>query len=86
MINVNSIEDNCDYIEHDEIHQLVHNAKDLTVLQFNIRGLLGKQELLKQLLLEFANPPDILLLCETWLKPDTEKKLDFPGYKCYHAH
>ena len=86
MTNINIIEDNCDYLEHGEINQLKQNATDLTVLQLNIRGLLGKQELLKQFLLEFNDPPDILLLCETWLKPNTDYKVNLLGYKCYHTH
>ena len=52
----------------------------------NIRGLLSKQDSLKQLLSEFKVLPDIVLLCETWLKKDTAGKLDMPNYKCYHKH
>ena len=85
MSNDNGIDDNCDYVKHCEIHEIICTPRDLTILQLNIRGLLGKQEHLKQLLLEFTNPPDILLLCETWLKPNTENNINFPGYKCYHA-
>ena len=85
-MNIPNIDDNCDYIEHSEICQIKCNANDLTVLQFNVRGLLGKQDLLKQFLLEFDSPPDIMLLCETWLRPNTENKVNLPGYKCYHTH
>ena len=76
-----SINDNCDYAT--EIKQ---SFQDLSILQLNIRGLLSKQHILKETLLKLQNPPDILLLCETWLKSNTENKVDLPGYKCYHKH
>ena len=41
---------------------------------------------MKQLLSEFKILPDIVLLCETWLKKDTAVKLDMLNYKCYHKH
>ena len=55
-------------------------------MQLNIRGLMSKQDSLKYLLNEFHTLPDIVLLCETWLKRDTENNIHMPGYKCYHKH
>ena len=55
-------------------------------MQVNIRGLMSKQDSLKYLLNEFYTLPDIVLLCETWLKRDTENNIHMPGYKCYHKH
>ena len=55
-------------------------------MQVNIRGLMSKQDSLKYLLNEFHTLPDIVLLCETWLKRDTENNIHMPGYKCYHKH
>ena len=55
-------------------------------MQLNNRGLIGKQDSLKHLLSEFNVLPDIVLLCETWLKKDTAGKIIMPNYKCYHKH
>ena len=52
------------------------------VIQLNIRSLISKQDSLS----EFKILPDIVLLCETWLKGDTENKINIPNYKCYHKH
>ena len=83
---LDGIIDNCDYLDVSDVNSLRHTDKDLLILQLNIRGLLSKQDLLKQLLSEFKVLPDIVLLCETWLKKDTAGKLDMPNYKCYHKH
>ena len=83
---LDGIIDNCDYLDVSDVNSLRHTDKDLLILQLNIRGLLSKQDLLKQLLTEFKVLPDIVLLCETWLKKDTAGKLDMPNYKCYHKH
>ena len=80
------INDNCDYIDLSDVGSLCQSEKDLLVLQLNIRGLLNKQDLLKHLLSEFKILPDIVLLCETWLKRDTENKVNITGYKCYHKY
>ena len=81
-----SINDNCDYITLDGTAEIKQSSHDLSVLQLNVRGLLSKQHILKETLLKLSNPPDILLLCETWLKCNIENKVELPGYKCYHKH
>ena len=78
--------DSCDYIDLSDINRLSQSHQDLSVLQLNIRGLISKQDSLKQFLSEFKLLPDILLLCETWLKRETENKINIPSYKCYHKH
>ena len=83
---LDGIIDNCDYLNVSDVNSLRHTDKVLLILQLNIRGLLSKQDSLKQLLSEFKALPDIVLLCETWLKKDTAGKLDMPNYKCYHKH
>ena len=80
----NNWTDNCDYLNSDEISQIKASRHDLVLLQHNVRGLISKQNILKNLLLEFASPPDILLVCETWLKPDTLPLVNIPNYKYYH--
>ena len=81
-----TIIDNCDYITLDDATEIKYSSQDLSVLQLNIRGLLNKQFALKEIILNLQHPPDILLLCETWLKNNIENKINLPGYKCYHKH
>ena len=84
LLSNNNWTDNCDYLNNDEISQIKASHHDLVLLQHNVRGLISKQNILKNLLLEFASPPDILLVCETWLKPDTLPLVNIPNYKYYH--
>ena len=56
---------------------------NLSVIQWNIRGLVNKQSGLKEVLLSFPCSPDIVLLCETWLTKDKENRIDLPGYKWF---
>ena len=42
--------DNCDYV--DKVEKPIPTNKQLSILQFNIRGVLGKQSLLTNLLKE----------------------------------
>ena len=68
-------DDKCDYYEINDVHNLNPNNKNLTILQLNIRGLLGKQSDLSLMLDKlYSNNslPKILLLSETHL---TESKL-----------
>ena len=80
------ITDNCDYIDVTDVNGLRHSDKDLLIMQLNIRGLMSKQDSLKHLLSEFNTLPDVVLLCETWLKKDTVSKASMLCYKCYHKH
>ena len=84
LLSNNNWTDNCNYLNNDEISQIKASHHDLVLLQHNVRGLISKQNILKNLLLEFASPPDILLVCETWLKPDTLPLVNIPNYKYYH--
>ena len=62
------ITDNCDYIDVSDVNSLGHTDKDLLIMQLTIRGLMSKQDCLKHLLADFKCLPDVVLLCETWLK------------------
>ena len=57
---LDGIIDNCDYSDVSDVNSLRHTDKDLLILQLNIRGLLSKQDSLKQLLSEFKVLPDIV--------------------------
>ena len=64
------IYDNCDYIDWDDIPNLNNETKNkLKVLQLNIRGIRNKYIDLIDLL-NRLDEPDIIILCETWLKPN----------------
>ena len=83
------LEDRCEYVETD-IPQLPVNDKQpcLSVMQLNIRGLLGKQESVTRLLkrINKSNRIDVILLVETWLKKSTVKHINIPGYTFTGSH
>ena len=83
------LEDRCEYVETD-IPQLPGNGKQpcLSVMQLNIRGLLGKQDNLTRLLkrMNKSNKIDAILLVETWLKKSTVKQINIPGYTYTGSH
>ena len=72
--------DNCDYVDIAE--KPIPTNKQLSILQLNIRGVLGKQSLLTNLLKDTNkhSKAQIILLQETWLKKGTEKRLKIPSY------
>ena len=78
--------DNCDYI--DIVEKIIPTNKQLSILQLNIRGVLGKQSLLTNLLKDTNkhSKAQIILLQETWLKKGTEKRLKIPGYTFTGSH
>ena len=65
--------DNCDYVDIED--KPIPTNKQLSILQINIRGVLGKQSLLTNLLKDTNkhSKARIVLLQETWLKKGTEK-------------
>ena len=68
------------------IKELHTQNTDLGVLQLNVRGLLNKQAQIKVLLSNdnVSVPIDVILFCETWLKPSTLDLFRIPNYKCFH--
>ena len=66
--------DNCDYLDTEEFREVQISPKDLSIVQLNIRGLIGKQEkLLKFLNSSNKEKIDIVILSETWLTKSSEK-------------
>ena len=86
QISVDGINDHCNYIEPSSIKELHTWNTDIGVLQLNVRGLLNKQTQIKHLLSNdnVSLPLDVILLCETWLKPSTVDLFDLPNYKSFH--
>ena len=63
----NDIVDSCDYLDYGELTDDRSVMNNLTVLQLNIRGLLNKQDKLKNLLSDFKKDSrvDVAMLVET---------------------
>ena len=82
--------DYCDYVDYADCREypLKRDKSGLSVMQLNIRGLLNKQENLKNLLdrIKKQKNLDVVLIVETWLKKSTTKKIDIPGYKFIGSH
>ena len=77
--------DNCDYIDIVDTIEISCTNTDLAVLQLNCRGLIGKQVELSQLLFKLLGNRkiDIVILVETWLTQESEKRLCIPGFIYY---
>ena len=82
--------DCCDYVDYADFREYPpkRDKSGLSVMQLNIRGLLNKQENLKNLLdrIKKHENLDVVLIVETWLKKSTTKKIDIPGYKFTGSH
>ena len=76
--------DHCDYVDVD--NRLELGDSDLGLLHLNIRGLVGKSDLLKKLSNENfgEHSPDVLLLCETWMSKNSPS-VSFRGYNMYET-
>ena len=71
----------CDYLDIDSLHEMRPTKHDLSVMQLNIRGLLNKQDQVKELINE--SQVDAILLCKTWLNNHTESLVKSPSYKLF---
>ena len=82
-LSLDNLTDKCNYITVESIDSLSNNRSDLKILEWNIQGLLGKQNQIKSLLNKTITP-DAVLVCETWLKSKTIEKFKVPNFKGYH--
>ena len=71
----------CDYVEVEQLEGLRPHENGLSVLQLNIRGLLNKQDQLRELMTKCDT--DVALLCETWLNKGTEVLVSLDDCKTY---
>ena len=80
-------EDNCDYIDINDTCEVDCSDNDLSIVQLNCRGLIGKQVELSHLLFKLlgVRKIDIVILVETWLTHESEKRLHIPGFT-YHGN
>ena len=73
--------DNCDYIEEDNVRDIEITKCDLSIIQWNICGILGNEaELVKLANFSHKQKIDIVLLNETLLTKSSEHKISFDGY------
>ena len=86
QLSIEGMNENCEYIESSQIMDIHTRNTDLSVIQLNIRGLLNKQNQINNLLCNgnVSLLIDVLLLCETWLKPSTLDLVKLKSYKSYH--
>ena len=78
------LNESCVYLTYDEYADLSSSGQNLTILQMNIRGIIGKQNELTSLLKKGSeNKISAVLLCETWLRKENINLLKIPGYETY---
>ena len=75
--------DTCAYIEPDTCKDIACSETDLCILQYNIRGLVNKQKDIQNILATCTTKGyvDIVILSETWLTSESEKRIHVPGYE-----
>ena len=74
---------NCEYIDPSNKKLPDVTDNDLSILHYNVRGLIGKQHNLSRLLhsLGYKGGIPIVMLNETWLRSSTINLVRVPGYK-----
>ena len=74
----------CKYQEIGNLEELKPKKNDLSIIQLNIRGLLNKQDQLKNLVKD--TEVDVTLLCETWLTQIKESQINKTTHKLISKH
>ena len=82
-LSLDNLPENCNYNSIDSLKSIAKTNTDLRFLQRNIRGLIGKQDQIKNLFNK-SIIPDAVMACETWLKSSTINKVNLPNLKGYH--
>ena len=79
-----SLNDYCTYLDYDEYEELSSKGQNLSIIQLNIRGLLGKLNDLSSLIKKGnENKISAVLLCETWVRTEPRKLVSIPGYDIF---
>ena len=76
-------DDTCDYLDVDTRMQLKDEPNSLTLIQLNVRGMIGKLTALTHLINNSVGKANIdaVMLCETWLNQTNHHRAIIPGYK-----
>ena len=84
----NTCKDHCNYLDFSDLTQHDNDQHNFTVLQLNIRGLLNKQDKLKDLLNDIRNDSrvTVTMLVETWLNKQNTARIKIPGYQFIGSH
>ena len=84
----NTAKDYCNYLNFSDLTRHANNHHNFTVLQLNIRGLLNKQDKLKDLLNDIKNDSrvTIAMLVEMWLNKQNTARVKIPGYQFIGFH
>ena len=86
----NEIEDTCTYVDHtNELPSIpVNPDPNFAVMQLNIRGILSKQDKLKNLIRDIRATGMLhaVMLVETWLTKTTAKRIKIPGFNMFCSH
>ena len=80
--------DNCNYCDIDETKNLQLDNSDLVCVQWNTRGLIGKQGELSNFLFNCMGEKkiDVLILSESWITKSSENRVKIPGYVFVRNH
>ena len=81
--------DKCDYVEPHDICNFNQTGNNLTVLQLDIRSLLGKQQELLQFLNDLSHKnslPKLILLSKTHLNGSKIRHVNIPNYKILYQN
>ena len=77
-----SFKDKCDYINDHELRETDIGKNDISIVQLNIRGLIGKQtDFLNFLCTSNRRKFDIGIISETWLTKSSVDRVLLPGYE-----
>ena len=74
----------CKYREIENLEELKPKINDLSIIHLNIRGLLNKQDQLKNLVKD--TEADVILLCATWLTQIKESQINITTHKLTSKH
>ena len=71
-----------DYLDVGELSTSMFPQGNLNIIQLNVRGLLSKQSKLNELINNVEKSLDLhtLVLCETWLTPETKNLIKFGNF------
>ena len=81
-----NFEDKCNYINDHKLKEIDIGKNDISIVQLNIRGLIGKQISFSNLLSTCNHRKlDIGILSETWLTKSSVDRVLLPGYEYVSA-
>ena len=77
-----NFEDKCDYINDHELREIDIGKNDVSIVQLNICGLIGKQTNFSNFLSTCNQRKlDIGIISETWLTKSSVDRVLLPGYE-----